>query len=526
MVKRKLGPEERHLVSESNPQRRIGVATLAALVFTWLASTAWARWLMAPDEGRYVGVALEMLRSGDWLNPTLNGLPYFHKPPLFYWINAASMSVFGVHEWAGRMASMLGGTLGVVALYLFVRRWGSERAARYTLLALLAQPLWLVGSQFANLDILVAGCISATIVLLAHAVLSFEAGLPHRRALAGAYAMAAIGVLAKGLIGFVIPGLVIVVWLVLRRRWRSLWALVWWPGVLLFLAIAAPWFLLMELRFPGFLNYFFVYQHFTRFTASGFNNQNPAWFYPVVLAIFCFPWLPWLAQGWRRERSEGERSLRWLMVVWALAVPLFFSLPKSKLLGYVLPVVPALAYLMADGFLAVQAMSKRRRQGFWASALVSVVAVFGTVAWIAINPNHSSGPFGHRLAEQHQPGEPVYMLDNYHFDLSFYAQLKEPVRLVDDWKDPEIAKRDNHRKELLDAGKFAPEQAAQILISAQDMTRQLCAKPLAWILAPHDADQQRYPFLQQAQLVLRDKEVGLWHVVPGNPAVLKALGCG
>lgn len=514
-------------MSETNPPRRFpGPLSLAALVFAWLAGTAWARWLMAPDEGRYVGVAWEMLRSGDWLNPTLNGLPYFHKPPLFYWINAASMSVFGVNEWAGRMASMLGGTLGVLALYVFVRRWGSERAARYTLLALLAQPLWLVGSQFANLDTLVAGCISATILLLAHAVLSFESKLPHRRALAGAYATAALGVLAKGLIGFVIPALVIVVWLALRRRWRSLWSLVWWPGILLFLAVAAPWFIAMERRFPGFLDYFFVYQHFTRFTVGGFNNRNPAWFYPAVLAIFCFPWLPWLAQGWRRERTESERSLRWLMVVWALAVPLFFSLPKSKLLGYVLPAIPPLAYLAADGFMAVRAVSSRRRKLFLASALVSVSAVFGTVGWIATHPQHSSGPFGHRLAELRQADEPVFMLDYYRFDLAFYAGLKEPVRVVDNWADPEIPKRDNRRKELLDAGNFAPEKAASILISAQDMSRQLCANPSAWILAPFDADQNRYPFLQQAALVLRDKEVGLWHVVPGNAAVLKALGCG
>ncbi len=217
--------------------RRQSVLTVL-LILAWLAATAWARPLLIPDEGRYVGVAWEMMRSGDWLTPTLNGLPYFHKPPLFYWITSASMSVLGMHEWAGRAAPLLGATLGAFALFAFTRRWVGERAARYTLLALLAQPLWLVGAQFANLDMLVAGCIAATVLLLADAAMSAERGLPFRRALLGAYAMAALGILAKGLIGAVLPALVVIVWLALTRRWkrcgpwcrcRVLPSSCWWP---------------------------------------------------------------------------------------------------------------------------------------------------------------------------------------------------------------------------------------------------------------------------------------------------------
>ena len=75
---------------------------VAAALFACFAATAWMRPLMLPDEGRYVGVAWEMLRSGDWLTPTLNGLPFFHKPPLFYWLDIAAMHVFGQNEVAGR----------------------------------------------------------------------------------------------------------------------------------------------------------------------------------------------------------------------------------------------------------------------------------------------------------------------------------------------------------------------------------------------------------------------------------------
>src|SRR5215510_2796555 len=97
-------------------------AVLSLAVFLWLAAVAWLRPLSLPDEGRYVGVALEMLWSGDWLVPTLDTLPYFHKPPLFYWLTAASLATFGVNEWAARLPSLLAATGSAFAVYLFVRR--------------------------------------------------------------------------------------------------------------------------------------------------------------------------------------------------------------------------------------------------------------------------------------------------------------------------------------------------------------------------------------------------------------------
>ena len=150
------------------PWRSAGA--IALLSFIWLAALAWPRPLMLPDEGRYVGVAWEMMRSGDWLVPTLNGLPYFHKPPLFYWITAASMSLFGPHDWAARAAPLLGAWAGPMAMVLFMRRWWGERVGSTVLVALLCQPMFYIGAQFANLDMLVAGCITVTVLLLATAV--------------------------------------------------------------------------------------------------------------------------------------------------------------------------------------------------------------------------------------------------------------------------------------------------------------------------------------------------------------------
>jgi 4-amino-4-deoxy-L-arabinose transferase-like glycosyltransferase len=488
-------------------------ATVAALIVLWLGATAWMRPLMLPDEGRYVGVAWEMMRSGDWLTPTLNGLPFFHKPPLFYWITAGAMSLFGAHEGAARAASLLGAWLGAFSLYLFVQRWSGERAARLTLVALLAQPLFYVGGQFANLDMLVAGCITATIVLLAHSALSRERGLPWRTALASAYAMAAAGVLAKGLIGLVIPALVVAAWLLMLRRWRTLLVLLWPPGVLLFALLAAPWFVAVQMRYPAFLDYFFVVQHFKRFAQGGFNNEQPFWFYPVVLALASLPWLPWLRPLFRRGTlTDAEQApMRLLMGLWVVLVVLFFSLPKSKLMGYVMPAVPPLAALMADGFLQLEAAWPRSKRLWAASAVVTCVVSLGTVIGLAIRTPNSLRDLATALGTQRAPDEPVFMLASYHYDVPFYARLERPLRVVDDWRSGTGPQRDNWHKELADAGQFASLRAAQVLVLPSALAGAVCRAPVSWVIGPASAA-ATYPLLQAATIGFSTRNVRLWRV--------------
>jgi 4-amino-4-deoxy-L-arabinose transferase-like glycosyltransferase len=501
-------------------------AIVLALIFAWLAATAWARPLMLPDEGRYVGVAWEMLRSGEWLTPTLNGLPYFHKPPLFYWITAASMGLFGANEWAARAAPILGASLGAFSLYLFMRRWYDPRAARVTLGTLLMQTMFFIGGQFANLDMLVAGCISATILALAHAVLCVERGLPHRRVLLAAYAMAALGVLAKGLIGAVIPALVVLVWLALLRRWRVALALISWQGIAVFLLLCAPWFAAMQWRFDNFLDYFFVVQHFKRYAAGGFNNVHPFWFYPVVLLLFSLPWLPWLYRpftpGYLKDPEHG--SIRTLMLVWIAAVVLFFSLPASKLVGYVLPVLPPLAFVMAEGFLAYAQPSTRTRRLWWTSAGVAMLASLIGVVVLTVQPVHSARELAMALGAQRAPHEPVFMLKGYYFDLPFYARLRDPVAVVENWSDHDALSRDNWRKELADAGRFDAASAEALLIDQQALPVAICRSRVSWVVGPSQVD-AAYPFLDRARAVASQLGNTLWRVDTAESGTADALGC-
>ena len=482
------------------------------LAFAWLAATAGLRPLAVPDEGRYVGVAWDMLRSGDWLLPRLDGLPYFHKPPLFYWITAAALSVSDSSLLAARLAPWIGGCLALASLFLFTRRWIGREFAGWTLVAFATTPLLFFGAQYANLDMLVAGCITATILAFAHAAL-LEPGAPGRRsALLAAWASCALGVLAKGLIGIVLPGMVLFLWLVGERRWRALLSLLWWPGIVLFFTIAAPWFIAMQRRFPEFMHYFFVVQHFQRFASSGFNNPRPFWFYPAVLALLALPWTLWLARAkvlpWRG--ADMPAIVRRLMLAWLVSITLFFSLPASKLVGYILPVVAPLVYLVVD--VALRTGSERLRR-----ATAIAAGVLCLVAAVAIDraADRSQIVLGTALRQRIQPGDTVIALDEYRFAIPFEARLPSPMLVVSDWSPQSVASRDNWRRELADAAVFEPAQ--DWLIPEVQLAPRICATHGTTWLVGDEGLVSKYRWLAGAQKAAASRHLVLWQVDPASP---------
>jgi 4-amino-4-deoxy-L-arabinose transferase-like glycosyltransferase len=501
-------------------RQRFGPGALLLLVLLWLLGTIWLRPLALPDEGRYVGVAWEMVRSGHWLTPTLDGLPYFHKPPLFYWITAASLSGFGSHEWAARLAPLLGALAGALALYRFTRRWSGEASSRLGLLALATQPLFYVGAQYANHDMLVAGCIAVAILAAADAVLSSQRGEPNRGALALAFLFAALGLLSKGLIGAVLPGLVILAWLAVLRRPRMLLPLLWLPGFALFLAVAAPWFLAMQSRFPEFADYFFVVQHFKRFAQSGFNNAQPFYFYPVVMAALTLPWFAWLplagrARYWRDPQQGPVRQLMW---IWVAVVTLFFSMPQSKLIGYILPVAFPLAYLIGDSAALLVANSPRAQRLWQLSGVLAAGVCVAAVIVGTIYADKSMRDLARTLARNLAPGDSVVFVNNYYFDIPFYAGLRAPVLVVEDWSDPQLTQRDNWRKELFDARRFSPPSDASVLVQPAGLASAICGKAVTWVVV-HSDNLRRYPELAQGSEVARHRDTLLWRVAgPANGA--------
>ncbi|CAN5414518.1 glycosyltransferase family 39 protein [soil metagenome] len=512
-----------------------------ALSLFWFAATAWLRPLALPDEGRYVGVAHEMLASGHWWVPTLDGMPFFHKPPLFYWITAASMRAFGSSVESARAASLLAAVVTVTGLYAFVRRWVGIAEARSTVLVLATMPLFYGGAQYANLDMLVAACVSAAILLAGHATLTREGGGFYRGPLAMAFAAAALGVLAKGLIGVVLPVLVLLGWGVFTgRTTRVLALLAWAPGLVLFSCIAAPWFLAMQAQFPGFDHYFFVVQHFQRFASTGFNNVQPWWFYPVALVALSLPWSPWL-MTWLTPgpaRRKDPHGLRRLMLVWCAVVMVFFSLPSSKLVGYILPALAPLAFMVADAMRRTEPRGSgqrvsaprlftsgvARRASAWSAGAVCVVAV---VAAHFYQPK-SMQVLAHRLQAERSAGEPVVFLGNYYYDVPFYAGLTRPVLVLDRWAPAEVA-HDSWRAELVDAGHFAPDRASALSMRGDEALGLACGLKGAWLVGTWPPRPEFARLLPSAPAQVQGT-AALWHLVPpraaavGSPCIVMPPG--
>lgn len=325
---------------------------LLFLVFVgvWFGSLG-LRSLIHTDEGRYATLALEMARSGDWISPRLNGLLYFEKPALQYWIGALSFHTFGISEFSARLWPGLAGFLTVAVVgFTAGRLWGRESGIRA--LAICASTTWIVGnSHYLTLD---AGLtLFLTLVLCAVLLAECASADPsvRRRWVWVAWAAMAGAVLSKGLVGVVVPGSALVL-VSLWRRDFGLWRRMHMAsGALIFVALTAPWFVLVSLRNPGFAEFFFIHEHFTRYLTNAHRREGAWWYYlPLLLGGF-LPWtsgLPWLMRSARSGAGSSDSMARCLLVAWCGFVLVFFSASGSKLPSYILPMFPALALLLAQ----------------------------------------------------------------------------------------------------------------------------------------------------------------------------------
>ncbi|HTY42533.1 MAG TPA: phospholipid carrier-dependent glycosyltransferase [Thermoanaerobaculia bacterium] len=299
--------------------------------------------LAEPDETRYAEIPREMLAARDFVVPRLNGLPYFEKPPLLYWANAASFRLFGQTPWAARLPTRLAG-LGTALLVVWAAGAGGRRREGLAAgILLLASPIGFLMARTNLTDGLLTFFLAATLLAARAAILRREAGRPWNGFAAAAGAAAAAAFLTKGLIAIALPGLVLLLWAASTGRWRGLAALVISPAPLVFAALAAPWFVLVERRHPGFLEFFFVHEHFQRFATGAARRAGPVYYFVPVLALGFLPGLAFflaaLARAWRRA-SDG-----FFFFVWFAVVFVFFSVSQSKLPPYVFPALPAAAIL-------------------------------------------------------------------------------------------------------------------------------------------------------------------------------------
>jgi 4-amino-4-deoxy-L-arabinose transferase-like glycosyltransferase len=351
----------------SNPPllTRIGwavliVATLYVCYFSHLGAIGF----VGPDEPRYAWIARDIAETGDWVTPHLYGQPWFEKPPLFYWGAALSFKLFGVSEAAARLPSAVSALLATLTLAWLAWRLYDAETARWLLL-LLPTTVGMIGfSHAAATDMPFSATLTIAMVAAAVVVrLDQEAnGSVAGGAAAGeanpwrAKAWLALvffgfflglAVLAKGPAGIILCGGSVFFWALFTKRWRDAFRLLHPVAVAAFCLTALPWYILCARRNPDFFRVFIIEHNFERYLTPEFQHMQPFWYYLPILLLATLPWTALLAPSlwstgrvWSTGRWRSSRSL--LFTCWILFTLVFFSLSRSKLPGYVLPVLPPL----------------------------------------------------------------------------------------------------------------------------------------------------------------------------------------
>jgi 4-amino-4-deoxy-L-arabinose transferase-like glycosyltransferase len=344
-------------VSASPHGRALTIAS-AALTLLWAALLFFfhlgAYGLWEPDEARYAEIAREMLTLRDYIVPHLNYVPYIEKPPLLYWLTALSMHLFGINEFAARLPNAIAALAGVAAVFYFASRVFDLKRAVISGAVLATSALYPIMAQILTTDMLLTAAVA----------IAFFAFFLHWRE-GGRwcwliYFAMAFGTLTKGPVAIVLPAVAGASFLLWERDWRGVlkrFQVV--PGLLLIGVICAPWFIVISIRQPDFLDFYIVGEHFRRAFQSSYSHSEPFYYYfPVVIGGM----LPWsivaLAIPWRRLEPNPARRF---CLIAAGAVLIIFSVVNAKLIPYILPAWPPLAVLFGDGLAGLTEMDGKRR---------------------------------------------------------------------------------------------------------------------------------------------------------------------
>ena len=337
------------------PHTRYALLLLALFGLLYLLPLA-VRPLLRPDEFRYAEIPREMIARHEYVIPRFNGVRYYEKPVLGYYLTALSFKIFGYNRFALRFPPAMASLLAAAFLYYLMHRQGVDDVLPFTtsVCFLLMGLVWGVGT-FGVLDSQFAASVTCCIGLF---YLAYGDGQPllakegrTRRllylALAGVFAGAAF--LIKGFLGFALPVMVIVPFLIWEKNWKAIFTYPWIP-IVTALAVAFPWAWMMFKKDPGFWHYFVVVEHFQRFTSGTADRRPmPFWYYlPLLGTVFPGGFLILGAfRGWGRWLFR-ERLPRYLLC-WSVVPFIFFSLSSVKVATYILPCFAPLACLIAMG---------------------------------------------------------------------------------------------------------------------------------------------------------------------------------
>ncbi|MBP6823542.1 MAG: glycosyltransferase family 39 protein [Acidobacteria bacterium] len=361
---------------------------------------------IGPDEPRYAQVAREMFISGDWVTTKLSGINWFEKPALTYWLSATGYWLFGENEFGARFFIAVFATVGVLLVYGFGKRIRSARFGFLSAAVLTTCGMWPGFARVATFDMPLS--VAMTLALASFFV--WEQSVPRpvgsgfaegdasqqRRSLPVAvltFFALGLGVLAKGLVGIVLPAAVIGLYLLLTRRLKILFR----PkllliGAVIFLATAATWYApVIAKHGREFINEFFIGHHFQRYLSNKYKHPQPFYFFFLVALAGSFPWTFYLLssawqslKNWREILADRLRLFLWLWVAVTIG---FFSFSGSKLPGYVLPIFPAIALLVGleleKWWQQTPGRNRDREKAAGSKILVGLTAAFIAIVGIA-----------------------------------------------------------------------------------------------------------------------------------------------
>ncbi len=332
--------------SALHPGKILLLAIIYALL--WFGTLNY-RHLIPSDEGRYAEIAREMLVTGDWITPRYNGYKYFEKPPLQAWATAAAFQAFGIGNWQARLWTALTGFLTILLVGFTGARIFNARAGWLAAVVLASSPMWVISGHFNSLDMGLSSFLVAALCSLLLAQTSHNKN-NCRNWMWACWIFMALATLSKGVIGAAIPAMVFIAYSISTWDWKIWTRLRLFSGTILFLAITAPWFVLVAQRNPEFLEFFFIHEHLQRFTQDDHSRTGPVYYFVPLLVIGLLPWILQvpgaIGQAWNERRREFSAS--WLLVCWFAVIFAFFSMSHSKLPGYIIPVFPALALIIGN----------------------------------------------------------------------------------------------------------------------------------------------------------------------------------
>lgn len=304
--------------------------------------------LIDPDEGRYHEIAVEMLKSGDYITPYLNGVLYFEKPILQYWLTAFFMKIFGISEFSGRIAPALF-SLGTIFLtYVLGKKMFTFKTGLLASGILATSVITLVVGSMNILDMGLTFFVSLALTSYFFFKKSYQ-----KKYLYILYVAMALGLLQKGLVGIVLPSMVIFFDGIFTKNLKIYLKILYLPAIIVGILVAFPWFYLVSLANPDFLYFFFIHEHFLRYTTTVHHRYHPFWFFIPFIFVGITPYVGYIINLFSKNnilRDKDNKELKENMsflLIWFFAILIFFSISDSKLVPYIMPCFIPLSILVA-----------------------------------------------------------------------------------------------------------------------------------------------------------------------------------